>query len=396
MRLAPLPLAFGLVLAACGMPQSSNAQSPQAGRAQADSDRGRAAGLPFTMAEVTRFETPWAMAFLPGSGLPRTNMALVTEREGRLWLVDVARGRRQAVSGVPSVEVAGQGGLGDVVPHPDFAGNGRIYLSFVEAGPGGTSGAAVGYGRLVLGQGEPRIDGFRVIWRQIPKVSGNGHFAHRIVFAPDGTMFVSSGERQKFDPAQDMSGNLGKIVRLTAEGQPAPGNPFASRGAAAAQVYTLGMRNNLGLAFDADGRLWASEMGPKGGDELNLVEAGKNYGYPIVSDGDHYDGRDIPDHNTNRSFAAPKLSWNPSISPAGMIIYRGALFPEWQGDALIAALSGEALVRADLDGTEARKADRWNLGFRVREVEEGPRGEIFLLQDGRGGPGRLLRLEPRR
>lgn len=367
-------------------------------QAQGTSGQGRgadSASMPFGMADVAKFDAPWAMAFLPGSGVPLTNMALITEKDGRLILLDVATGQRQQVGGVPAVNNAGQGGLGDVVPHPDFAANRRVYLTFVEAGSGGTSGAALGYGTLVTGQGAPRLDGFKVIWRQQPKVTGNGHFAHRIAFAKDGTLFVSSGDRQKFDPAQDMSGNLGKILRLTAEGQPAPGNPFSSRGGVAAQVYTLGMRNNLGLAFAPDGRLWATEMGPKGGDELNLIEAGKNYGYPIVSDGDHYDGRDIPDHRTNRTYAAPKLSWNPSISPAGMIIYSGELFPQWKGDAIFGALSGQALVRADIDGANARKAEQWDLGFRVREVEQGPRGELYILEDGRSG-GRLLRLEPAR
>jgi aldose sugar dehydrogenase len=366
-------------------------------QAQSSTAQGKAVtgAKSFAMTDVAKFDAPWAMAFLPGSGVPTTNLALITEKDGRLFLLDVASGQRQQVSGVPAVKNAGQGGLGDVVPHPDFAANRRVYLTFVEAGEGGTSGAAMGYGTLVVGQGAPRLDGFKVIWRQQPKVTGNGHFAHRIAFARDGTLFLSSGERQKFDPAQDMAGNLGKILRLTAEGQPAPGNPFANRGGVAAQVYTLGMRNNLGLAFAPDGRLWATEMGPKGGDELNLIEAGKNYGYPIVSDGDHYDGRDIPDHNTNRTYAAPKLSWNPSISPAGMIIYSGDLFPQWKGDAIFGALSGEALVRADIDGASARKAEQWDLGFRVREVEQGPRGELYILEDGRSG-GRLIKLEPAR
>lgn len=366
-------------------------------QAQNSSAQGRGAAnatMPFTMSDVAKFDAPWAMAFLPGSGVPTTNMALITEKDGRLFLLDIFSGQRQQVSGLPAVNSAGQGGLGDVVAHPDFASNQRIYITFVEAGEGG-SGAALGYGRLLLGQGAPRLDGFKVIWRQQPKVTGNGHFGHRIAFAKDGTLFLSSGDRQKFDPAQDMSGNLGKILRLTAEGQPAPGNPFASRGGVEAQVYTLGMRNNLGLAFAPDGRLWATEMGPKGGDELNLIEAGKNYGYPIVSDGDHYDGRDIPDHKTNRTYAAPKLSWNPSVSPAGMIIYSGDLFPQWKGDAIFGALSGQALVRADIDSASARKAEQWDLGFRVREVEQGPRGELYILEDGRSG-GRLLKLEPAR
>jgi glucose/arabinose dehydrogenase len=375
-----------LALVACG--GSAPAAEHQAAGEAVASD-----GKPFTTRAIADFEMPWAMSFLPGSGVPLTKMALITEKSGQLWLVDVASGRKQAVSGVPAVKFAGQGGLGDVVAHPGFAGNQRVYLSYAEPGAGETSGAALGYGTLRLGQGAPRIEGFKVVWRQVPKVTGNGHFAHRIAFARDGSIFLSSGERQKFDPAQAFDGNLGKILHLSAEGQAVPGGPFADHGGVAAQFYTMGQRNNLGLAFAPDGRLWAIEMGPKGGDELNLIEAGKNYGYPIVSNGSHYDGRDIPDHSTRPEFAAPKLWWNPSISPAGLIIYSGDLFKDWKGDAIFGALTGQALVRAELDGGKARKADNWPMGARIREVEQGPDGEIYLLEDGESG-GRLLRLDP--
>ncbi len=252
-----------LLVAACGVAPSSTA-------AQQSGDR------PFQVTEVARFSSPWAIAFLPGSGVPLTSAALLTEKEGKLWLVNTADGTRQAVAGVPQVKVAGQGGLGDVVVHPGFAGNQRVYLSYAEAGPNGTAGAALGYGRLILGQGQPRLEGFKVIWRQSPKVSGNGHFGHRIAFAPDGTLFLSSGERQKFDPAQDMNANLGKILHLTAEGAPVPDNPWYSRGGLAATYWTMGHRNPLGLAFAPDGRLWSTEMGPQGGDEVNLILPGKN------------------------------------------------------------------------------------------------------------------------
>lgn len=341
-------------------------------------------GPPFRTTAVGDFSAPWAMSFLPGSGQRLTNQALVTEKGGRLWLVDVASGQRQAVSGVPTnIAVAGQGGLGDVVPHPDFAGNQRIYLSFVEPGPNGTSGAAVGYGRLILGEGDPRIDGFKVVWRQQPKVTGNGHFSHRIAFAPDGTMYVSSGDRQKMEPAQDRNSDLGKIVHLTAEGQPIGG-----------RFVTLGHRNVLGLAFAPDGRLWAHEMGPQGGDEVNLIVEGRNYGWPVASYGSHYGGRPIPDDHRSRGFEEPKVWWNPAISPAGMIVYSGDLFPQWKGDILMGGLSGQALIRIDVNGESARKGDQWPMA-RIREVEQGPRGEVYLLEDEReGSGGRLLRLEP--
>ena len=356
-----------LVVAGCG------ASGPTA--AQSSGDR------PFTVADVATFQDPWAMAFLPGSGVRTTSAALVTEKGGKLWLINVATGERQQVAGVPAVRVAGQGGLGDVVVHPDFAGNQRVYLSFVEAGPNGSSGAAVGYARLTLGTGQPRLDGFKVIWRQEPKVSGGNHFSHRIAFAPDGTMFVSSGERFKFDPAQDRNTDLGKIIHMTAEGQRIGG-----------RFYTLGHRNVLGLAFAPDGKLWETEMGPMGGDELNLILPGRNYGWPDVSYGSHYDGRDIPDDHKGRGFKEPKLWWNPSVSPAGLLIYTGDMFPKWKGDALIPALSGQVLIRADIDGDRAAKADQWDMGERIRAVAQGPDGAVYLLED--GPAAKLLRLTP--
>ena len=382
MTLRLIHAALLMTVAACGSAPSSKAAQPNGER-------------PFTVTEVARFSTPWAMDFLPGSGVRLTNAALVTEKEGRLWVVNANTGARQPVAGVPRVQVAGQGGLGDVVAHPGFAGNRRIYLSFAEVGPNGTSGAAIGYGRLVLGRGPPRIEGFRVIWRQQPKVSGDGHFAHRIAFAPDGTMIVSSGDRQKMQPAQDMGGSLGKFLRLTDEGAPAAGNPWARRGGLAATFWSIGHRNPLGVSFAPDGRLWSAEMGPQGGDELNLILPGRNYGWPRASYGSHYGGGPIPDEHRSRGFEEPKVWWNPSVSPGGLLIYSGDLFPQWKGDALVGALSGEALIRIDIDGDRARKADHWPMGARIRAVDQGPRGEVYLLEDGPSG-GRLLRLEPAR
>ena len=357
-------------------------------------DKPESSARPFTVREIASFGTPWAMDFLTGSGVPLTPLALVTEKEGTLWLVDTRNGSRQKVSGVPAVHVAGQGGLGDVVVHPGFAGNRRIYLSFVEKGEGG-SGAALGYGTLVLGKGPPRLTGFKIIWRQSPKVEGNGHFSHRIAFARDGSLFLSSGERMKGDPAQALNGNLGKILHLDAEGRPVPRGPFAARGGIAAQFYSIGHRNVLGLAFAPDGRLWASEMGPQGGDELNLVLPGRNYGWPRVSNGSEYGGKDIPDHGRGDGFEPPRTWWNPSISPGGLVIYSGNQFPAWRGDALIPALSGEALIRVDIEGARTTKADQWAMDARIRAVDQGPGGSVYLLEDGgRGKAGRLLRLDP--
>ena len=346
---------------------------------------------PFRVTEAAAFDEPWAMTFLPDGRL------LVTEKKGVLKVFDPAdKARTGTVGGVPQVAYGGQGGLGDVVLHPRFASNGLVYLSFAEAGDGGTRGAAVARAKLALdARGGGALSDVDVIWRQVPKVGGEGHYSHRIAFGPDGHLWISSGERQKFTPAQDMKSNLGKIVRLNDDGSLPADNPFARDGGVAAQVWSLGHRNLLGLAFDAQGRLWNHEMGPRGGDELNRVERGSNYGYPIVSNGDHYDGRNIPDHDTRPEFNAPEVSWNPVISPAGLIFYSGSQFPQWQGDALMGALSGQALVRIEFNGTAAREAARYDMGQRIREVEQGPAGDIWLLEDeDEGTGGRLLQLTP--
>jgi len=297
------------------------------------------------------------------------------------------------VSGVPEVAYGGQGGFGDVVLHPEFAENGLVYVSYAEPGRRGESGAAVARARLVLDDdGGGALEDLEVIWRQVPKVSGNGHYGHRIAFG-EGYLWISSGERQKFDPAQDMNANLGKIVRLNDDGSVPDDNPFAEQGGVAAEIWSLGHRNPLGLAFDGEGRLWNVEMGPRGGDELNLVRRGANYGYPIVSNGDHYDGRSIPDHDTRPEFAAPAAFWNPSISPSSLMLYSGSEFPEWQGNAFIGGLSSESLLRVEIDGETASEADRFAMGQRIRAVEQGPDGAIWVLEDQRrGSGGRLLRL----
>ncbi|MBX9634801.1 MAG: PQQ-dependent sugar dehydrogenase, partial [Magnetospirillum sp.] len=341
--------------------------------------------LPFQITEVATFDAPWAMVFLPDG------RALVTEKSGELKLWREGADAK-TVSGAPNVVDEGQGGFGDVVLHPDFRHNQTIYLSWVEAGLGG-KGAVVGRASLVEDKLGARLDGLQVIWRQEPKVSGSGHFGHRLAFGPDGMLYISSGERQKFDPAQDMGVNLGKIVRLTDTGMPPADKSATDAGRIAAQIWTSGHRNPLGLAFDSAGRLWEIEMGPRGGDEMNLIEHGKNYGWPRASNGSHYDGREIPDHKSGDGFAAPKVWWNPSISPSSLIIYSGKAFPKWQGDAFIGALSGQALIRVHLDGTNATKADQWPMNNRIREVEQGPDGAIWLLEDGEGG--RLLKLAPR-
>lgn len=350
--------------------------------------------LPFQSTPMGQFKEPWAMTFLPDGRL------LVSEKKGALKLVALgatpAANKVGEISGVPAVAYGGQGGFGDVVLHPQFASNGWVYFSYAEVGKDDTRGGAVARAKLTLDEkGGGALSDLSVIWRQVPKVSGNGHYGHRIAFGPDGKLWITSSERQKFTPAQDMKSNLGKIIRLNDDGSVPADNPFAKQGGVAAQVWSLGHRNALGIAFDAQGRLWEQEMGPEGGDELNLIERGKNYGYPIVSNGNHYDGRDIPDHPTRPEFEAPKVSWNPVISPAGLLIYSGKAFPDWNGDAFIGGLSSKSLVRIEFDGTQAREAARYDMGQRIREVEQGPDGNLWLLEDEKeGSGGRLLKLSP--
>ena len=343
--------------------------------------------LPFNVQVVADFESPWAMTFLPDGRM------LVTEKAGTLYLVSADGQQRQQVSGVPAVSSEGQGGLMDVVLHPAFAQNRFVYISYSEAGQGG-KGVVLARGVLDEG-GSPALQKVQTLFRGSPYVDGDGHFAGRIAFSPDGFLFFTNGDRQKFDPAQEPKATLGKVLRLRDDGTPAPGNPLADKGFHPA-VWSYGHRNPLGIAFDAAGNLWEQEMGPKGGDEVNLVLAGRNYGYPIVSDGDHYDDRPIPDHATRPEFEKPKVTWTPVISPGGLMVYSGKLWPEWKGDLFIGGLSSQSLVRVDVDGTTARKGDQWPMGERIREPEEGPDGAIWLLEDGRrGGQGRLLKLTPR-
>jgi glucose/arabinose dehydrogenase len=353
---------------------------------------------PFDIEPVTSFDEPWALAFMPDGRM------LVTERKGNLFVVNQA-GQRFGVRGVPDVDYGGQGGLGDVAVHPDFAENGLVYLSYAEAGVGNTRGAAVARGVLELGDGRGSLSDVEVIWRQYPKVVGRGHYGHRILFDDDGYLWISSGDRQKFTPAQDMQANMGKILRLNDDGSVPADNPFvdyldqnplADDEGVYGQIWSLGHRNPLGIAIDLDGQLWNIEMGPAGGDELNRVVRGGNYGYPLVSNGDHYDGREIPDHDTRPEFNAPAAWWTPVISPGKLTVYSGDAFPGWHGNLLVAGLSSQAIIRIEIDGEAARETERYPMGARIRSVVEGPAGELWVLEDERAqSRGRLLKLTPK-
>ncbi len=340
----------------------------------------------FQVEEIAKFNEPWAFAFLPDGRM------LVTEKAGTLKLFTIG-GSAADIRGVPEVRYGGQGGLGDIVLHPDFANNNLVYFSYAEPGSGDTAGGVVARATLELSGQGGRLADLQVLWRQVPKVSSRGHYAHRIAFDDEGYLWISSGERQQFDPAQDMQSNLGKIIRLHDDGALPQDNPFQDDGMIAREVWSLGHRNPLGIAFDGNGQLWNVEMGPAGGDELNMVVRGGNYGYPTVSDGNHYDGRPIPGHDTRPEFNTPAIVWTPVISPSSLMFYSGSEFPDWQGHAFIGGLSSMSLVRVEFDGSQAWEAERFDMGQRIRGVRQGPDGAIWIIEDERAGSGgRLLRL----
>lgn len=355
--------------------------------------------LPFDAEPVAAFDEPWALAFLPDGRM------LVTEKKGSLFVVTQDGQKSRPFGGTPDVDYGGQGGLGDVALHPGFADNGLVYLSYVEGGPGGTRGAAVMRAVLNLTDRGGYLSEAQVIWRQYPKMLGYGHYGHRLLFDRDGYLWISSGDRQKFTPAQDMQSNVGKILRLRDDGSVPDDNPFVDYldqdpnvddVGVYGEIWSLGHRNPLGMAFDSGGQLWVIEMGPAGGDELNRVVRAGNYGYPVVSNGDHYDGREMPDHDTRPEFIAPVAWWTPAISPAGLIAYSGDLFPNWRGDLLAPGLSSKAIIRIRIDGDAAMEVDRFVMGTRIRSIVQGPGGELWVLEDERGDSrGRLLRITPK-
>ncbi|MBC7950150.1 MAG: PQQ-dependent sugar dehydrogenase [Chitinophagaceae bacterium] len=397
MRAVFLKLLFAAAIAALLGASSASAQEDTA--CMIKSKAG-----PLKIERLATLEEPWGMTFLPDGRL------LVTEKPGRMRIYSDGK-VSDPVSGVPAVVYHEQGGLLDVEVSPDFATNGLVYLYYVEAAEnqpnvGGDikdarlgpyqdlkdnvlKGGAVACGRLV---NNGLVD-VKVIWRQVPKTIARNHFGGRLVFAPDGLLFITSGDRQRFEPAQETMGNLGKVVRIKADGSIPRDNPYANSKSMRQDIWSLGHRNPLGAAINpATSRLWMHEMGPKNGDEINTPEKGKNYGWPVVSNGDHYDGTKIPDHATRPQYTGPLTYWYPAISPSGMIFYRGTRFKDWNGNVLIGGLSSEALIRLTLDGNNIKSEERINLNKRIRDVIQAPDGAVWLLTDYKDGE--LLRVTP--
>ena len=373
--------------------------------------------LPFTITQVASLDYPWRIAFLPDGRM------LVTEKVGRLQLV-TPQGRKTAVAGVPASYYQGQNGLLGVFLSPHFATDRAVYLTYVEPGDYG-GGLALGRGRLALDGEHAALDGFEVLWRQVPSGKG-GQPGAQLAFSPDGNyLFLAVGDRQRMTPAQDPSQPVGKILRLTLDGKPAPGNPLEGKTGAStiplidpprdteaaksarvvstytftgpnltpAETWTTGHRTPYGLAFAPDGRLWEVEHGPRGGDELNLLVPGRNYGWPLVSYGRNYNGVPIPNPDTRPDLAKPVIYWDPVIAPGNLMFYKGSLFPQWNGSALISGLVSEVIDRVTFDGNGgATVVQRWTIGKRVRDIEEAPDGSLWMLEDAR--PGGLYHLVP--
>lgn len=383
-----------------------------AGDQKADAD------LPFTMTKVADLDLPWRVAFLPDGRM------LVTEKVGRLQLV-TQQGEKTEVQGVPPVDFGGQNGMLGVFLSPHYATDHNVYLTYVAPGDYG-GGLAMARAKLVLDGAQAKLDGLEVLWRQLPTGKG-GQAGAQIAFSPDGKyLFLTVGDRQRFTPAQDPDQTLGKILRLTLDGKPAPGNPWAGKeGAhtvplidpaanteaaktapvvstytfpgpnlAPAETWAIGVRTPYGLAFGPDGRLWEVEHGPRGGDELNLIQRGKNYGWPLVSYGMNYDGVPVPSPDTRPDLVKPVIYWVPVIAPGNLMFYKGNLFPHWKGSALVSGLVSMGITRITFDGKGgATAAQRWTVGMRVRDIEEAPDGSLWLLQDAQ--PGGLFHLTPK-
>jgi aldose sugar dehydrogenase len=375
--------------------------------------------LAFNMVQVTTLSLPWKIAFLPDGRM------LITEKVGGMQLV-TQQGTKTPVTGTPAVLWRGQGGMLGVYLSPHYAKDHNVYLTYSEPGEPGGSSLALARAQLKIGQDTASLEGLKVIWRDGERGDG-GQFGAEVAFSPDGKyLFLSSGDRQRMTPAQDPNQPLGKILRLTLDGKPAPGNPMAgktgtptvpvidppanteeAKTAPVVRTYTFpgsnltpsetwatGIRTPYGLAFAPNGRLWELEHGPRGGDELNLIEPGKNYGWPLVSYGHNYDGVPIPDPDTRPDLAKPVIYWVPVIAPGNMVFYKGAMFPQWNGSALVSGLISKVLIRITFDGKGgAQTAERWDVGHRIRDVEVAPDGAVWMIEDAK--PGGLFRLTPK-
>ena len=357
-------------------------------RARSDAARPQPAVSVETVADG--LERPWGLAFLPGGRM------LVTEKAGRLRLVSPDGKVSAPVTGLPKVDARGQGGLFDVAISPDFGKNRLVYFTFAEAGEGGVNGTALGRGRLA--DNAARLEDVQVIWRQSPKYASTKHFGSRIAFAPDGRLFVTTGERSDDQfrvKSQALDETLGKVVRLEADGTPAADNPFAGRPDAKPEIWSYGHRNIQGAAIEpGTGRLWTVEHGPRGGDELNRPEAGKNYGWPVISYGREYSGAKLGEGTEKEGMEQPVYYWDPSIGPSGLVFYTGDAYPGWQGSVFVGGLAIPMLARLELADGKVVHEERLleDLGERIRDVRQGPDGLLYLLTD--SDDGRVLRLKP--
>ena len=328
---------------------------------------------------ATKLQNPWGLAFLPDGRM------LVTEKPGKLRIVTKDGTKSEPLKGVPEVAAGGQGGLLDVALDHKFAENGLVYLSFSEPGEGG-AGTSVARGKL----GADGLENVEVIFRQKFKVSGGNHFGSRLAFSPDGKLFVTTGDRFKFEPAQDLSTHVGKVIRINPDGSVPEDNPFVGQDGKLPEIWSYGHRNAQGAAIQPEtGKLFEHEFGPLGGDELNVIEPGKNYGWPLVSWGKHYDGKEIPDPPTRPEFTDAIRHWTPVISPSGMTFYTADAIPGWKGNLLIGGLSSQALVRLTLDGEKVTGEERIPLGGRIRNVVQGPDGAVYVLEESKGSIVRL-------
>ena len=328
---------------------------------------------------ASNLDDPWALAFLPDGRM------LVTQRSGRIRIVTRDGQVSAPIAGVPAVYSSGQGGLLDIALAPDFAMSRLVYFSFGEPGDGGAT-TAVARARFA----DDRLQDTTVIFRALPRTGGGAHFGSRLAFGRDGTLFVTTGDRFQFDPAQDLSGHLGKVLRINGDGSVPADNPFVGRRGVRPEIWSYGHRNVEGAAIHpGTGRLWTHEMGPAGGDELNITEAGRNYGWPLVSWGRHYDGRAIPAPTTRPEFGQSIRHWVPVIAPSGMAFYTGDAIPAWKGNLLIGGMVARAIVRLTLSGDQVTAEERISVGGRIRDVRQGPDGTVYALDESNGT---LLRL----